>query len=81
MIRLLTQKILCGDLIDMILEAARALLQQLRVAFQCKRQGHLEVGNELEYPWGAFSWASKFPKDLLYVFDLEETSIRIPKFH
>ncbi len=32
MIRLLTQKILCGDLMAKILEAARALLQQLRVA-------------------------------------------------
>ena len=54
-IRLLARKILCRDLIDKILEAARALLQQLRVAFQCKCQGRVEVGHELEYPWGTFS--------------------------
>ena len=55
MIGLLSRKVLRGDLIDKLSKATRALLQKFRVGFQSKRQGCVEVGHELEYPWGTFS--------------------------
>ena len=81
MIGLLSKKTLHSDLIDQISNATRALLQKFHVGFQSKWLGCVEVGHELEYPWGTFSQMSKFSNKLLHIIDFEESLIWAPKFH